>query len=158
MTGIKVVTVNRKAYHDYSILETYEAGIALTGTEIKSIRDGAAHIREAYAHPENGEVWLRNAHIAHYKPGSQFNHDPTRSRRLLLHRDQINYLTGKITQKGLTLIPLRLYLKNGKAKLELGLARGKKQYDKRKAIMERETRREMDREIKGRREQKEERR
>ncbi len=150
MTGIKVVTVNRKAYHDYSILETMEAGIVLTGTEIKSIRDGAVHIREAYAHPENGEVWLRNCHIAHYKPGSRFNHDPTRARKLLLHRDQINYIIGKMTQKGLTLIPLRLYLKNGKAKLELGLARGKKQYDKRKAIMERETRREMDRAIKDR--------
>jgi len=150
MTGIKVVTVNRKAYHDYSILETYEAGIALTGTEIKSIRDGAVHIREAYAHPENGEVWLRNAHIAHYKPGSRFNHDPVRPRKLLLHRDQINYVIGKTTQKGLTLIPLRLYLKNGKAKVELGLGRGKKQYDKRKTLMERDTRRQIDRAMKDR--------
>lgn len=150
MSGIKVVTVNRKAYHDYSIVETLEAGIVLTGTEIKSIRDGAVHINEAYAHPENGEVWLQNSHIALYKPGSRSNHDPRRRRKLLLHRDQINFIIGKVTQKGLTLIPLRLYLKNGKAKLELGLARGKKQYDKRKAIMERETRREMDRAIKDR--------
>ncbi|MBI4330739.1 MAG: SsrA-binding protein SmpB [Chloroflexi bacterium] len=143
----KVVSLNRKAYHDYTILETLEAGLALTGTEIKSIREGAVNIRDAYAHPEKGEVWLFNSHIARYDPGSLYNHEPTRPRKLLLHKDQINSLIGQMTQKGLTLIPLKLYLKNGKAKIELGVAKGKKLYDKRKSIQERETRLEMQRAV-----------
>jgi SsrA-binding protein len=148
--NVKVVATNRKAYHDYNILETLEAGLVLTGTEIKSIREGAVNIREAYAHPDKGEMWLFNSHIARYDPGSLFNHEPARPRKLLLHRDQINSLVGTMTQKGLTLIPLKLYLKNGLAKVELGLARGKRQYDKRKAIQEREDRRQIDRAMKQR--------
>ncbi len=146
--AIKVVTLNRKARHDYAILETIEAGIALTGTEIKSIRNGAVNIRDAYARPDNGEVWLHNSHIARYDPGSLYNHEPTRPRKLLLHRYEINSLIGKVTQKSLTLVPLKLYLKNGKAKVELGLARGKKLHDKRKTIIEREVRRQMDKAMK----------
>ena len=146
--AIKVVTLSRKARHDYAILETIEAGIALTGTEIKSIRNGAVNIRDAYARPDNGEVWLHNSHIARYDPGSLYNHEPTRPRKLLLHRYEINSLIGKVTQKSLTLVPLKLYLKNGKAKVELGLARGKKLHDKRKTIIEREVRRQMDKAMK----------
>lgn len=146
----KVVSLNRKAYHDYTILETVEAGLVLTGTEIKSIREGSVNIRDAYAHPERGEVWLLNSHIARYDPGSLYNHEPTRPRKLLLHKDQINSLIGKMTIKGLTLIPLKLYLKNGKAKIELGLAKGKKLYDKRKAIQERDTKMEMQKAMKQR--------
>lgn len=144
---IKVVAQNRKAFHDYAILDTMEAGLVLTGTEIKSIRAGAVNIRDAYAHPEKGELWLLNSHIARYDPGSLYNHDPARPRKLLLHKDQISSIIGKMTVKGLTLVPLKLYLKDGKAKLEIGLAKGKKLYDKRKAIQERETRIEMDRAI-----------
>ncbi len=150
MATIKVVSVNRKAFHDYLILETFEAGLVLTGTEIKSIREGAVNVRDAYAHPEKGEVWLLNSHIAHYDPGSRSNHDPTRPRKLLLHKDQIANIIGKISIKGLTLVPLKLYLKDGKAKVELGLAKGKKLYDKRKAIQDRETRLEVDRAMKQR--------
>ncbi len=146
----KVISLNRKAYHDYTILETVEAGLVLTGTEIKSIREGKAHIRDAYAHPEKGELWLLNSHIAPYDAGSIYNHDPGRPRKLLLHKDQIASLIGKITVKGLTVVPLKLYLKAGKAKVELGLARGKKLYDKRKTIQERETRLEMDRAMRHR--------
>lgn len=145
---IKVVTVNRKAYHDYNIVESIEAGIALTGTEIKSIRAGRVSLREAYAKPEKGELWLFNAHIAQYEGGNRYNHEPTRPRKLLLHRDEINDLLGKLARKGFTLVPLRLYLKKGIAKVEIGLARGKKLYDKRRSIIEREVDREMDRVVK----------
>ncbi|MDP2718547.1 MAG: SsrA-binding protein SmpB [Dehalococcoidia bacterium] len=147
----KIVSLNRKAYHDYDIQDSIEAGISLTGTEIKSIRIGAVNIRDAYAKHENGEMWLLNSHIARYDPGSVYNHEPDRRRKLLLHRKEINWLTGTMTQKGLTLIPLKLYLKKGKAKIELGLARGKKLHDKRKAIMERDVRRQIDQAIKQRR-------
>ncbi|MDZ4246250.1 MAG: SsrA-binding protein SmpB [Dehalococcoidia bacterium] len=147
----KIVSLNRKAYHDYDIQDSIEAGISLTGTEIKSIRSGAVNIRDAYAKHENGEMWLLNSHIARYDPGSIYNHEPDRRRKLLLHRKEINWLTGTMTQKGLTLIPLKLYLKKGKAKIELGLARGKKLHDKRKAIMERDVRRQIDQAIKQRR-------
>jgi SsrA-binding protein len=117
MENSKTVTLNRKAYHDYSILESVEAGISLKGTEIKSIREGRVNIRDAYAKPEHGELWLFNSHIASYKAGSHYNHDPERPRKLLLHRNQIDYLTGMVSRKGLTLVPLKLYIKKGQASL-----------------------------------------
>ncbi len=143
MESSKTITVNRKAYHDYHIEETIEIGIVLAGTEIKSIREGNVNIRDAYAKPENGEMWLHNAHIAAYKAGSYQNHDPHRKRKLLLHRKELYYLAAQTERKGLTLVPLKLYLKKGVAKLELGVARGKKMYSKKEAI----ARREMDRDI-----------
>ena len=145
----KIIAVNRKARHDYSIEETVEAGIALKGTEIKSIREGRVSLRESYARPEKGEMWLLGAHIAPYASGNRANHEPTRPRRLLLHREQINKLTAKTQEKGLTLVPLRMYLNGHLAKVELGLARGRKLYDKRQIIAQRETEREMERAIKG---------
>jgi SsrA-binding protein len=134
----RTIAVNRRAFHDYEILERYEAGLVLTGTEIKSIRSGRVDLRDAYARPENGELWLVNAYIAPYDPASIFNHDPRRPRKLLLHRSQINELTAAVSQKGLTVVALRIYIKNHVAKVELGLARGKRQYDKRRAMIERE--------------------
>src|SRR3989475_2659372 len=144
---VKVITVNRQAYHDYYVERTIEAGIALMGTEIKSIRDGNVNLRGAYAIARNGELWLENAHIAVYEHGNRYNHEPMRNRKLLLHRREIAQLQAKVETKGLTLIPLKLYLKGGKAKIELGLCRGKKLYDKRKAIAERDVKREMERVI-----------
>ncbi|OGO61232.1 MAG: SsrA-binding protein [Chloroflexi bacterium RBG_19FT_COMBO_48_23] len=149
-TKTKTITVNRKAYHDYHILESMEAGIVLTGTEIKSIRSGRVNIRDAYAKPEAGELWLVNAHIASYQAASQFNHEPNRPRKLLLHRRQIDELSGMVTQKGLTLVPLKLYIKRGVAKLELGVAKGKKLHDKREAMARRETEREIGRALRRR--------
>jgi SsrA-binding protein len=143
MAGEKTVTVNRKALHDYHILERLEAGISLTGTEIKAIRDGRVNLRDAYARPERGELWLVGAHIARYPPAGPFNHDPTRRRKLLLHRKQIRTLMREVDERGLTLVPLRLYLKGGRAKVELALARGKRRYDRRQAIARREADREM---------------
>jgi SsrA-binding protein len=145
---VKTVSLNRKAYHDYRILESVEAGIALTGTEVKSIRAGRVNIRDGYARPEEGELWLFNTHIALYEGGNRYNHEPTRPRKLLLHRKQINALAAKVMQKGFTIVPLKLYFKNGNAKVELGLARGKKLYDKRQSIARRETEREMERTMK----------
>ena len=150
MENSKTITFNRKAYHDYHILESLEAGIALKGTEIKSIRDGRVNIRDAYAKPERGELWLFNSHIAGYQAGSHFNHAPDRTRKLLLHRHQIDYLSGLVSRKGLTLVPLKLYIKKGIAKLELGVAKGKRAYDKRDAIARRETDREIERSLKRR--------
>jgi len=150
MAETKTITVNRKAYHDYHILETMEAGLVLTGTEIKSIRSGRVNIRDAYAKPETGELWLVNAHIASYQAASHFNHEPNRPRKLLLHRRQIDELAVMVTQKGLTLVPLRLYIKRGIAKLELGVARGKRLHDKREAIARRETEREIGRALRRR--------
>ncbi len=146
----KDVAVNRRALHDYEILERVEAGISLTGSEIKSVRAGKVSLQEAYARPENGQVWLRGAHIAEYAPASYQGHDPTRSRRLLLHKRQIEELQDEVNQKGLTLIPLRMYLKNGMAKLELALARGRRQYDKREAIAKKEAQREVERALRQR--------
>jgi SsrA-binding protein len=146
----KTVAQNRRARHDYLVTETIEAGIVLTGTEIKSIRAGRASLAEAYARIERGEAWLIGAHIAPYEQGNRFNHEPTRTRKLLLHRDQINELIGHTQAKGFALVPLRLYIRNGLAKLELGLARGKKAHDKRRAIAERDARRELERETKAR--------
>ncbi len=141
--AFKLITLNRKALHDYEILEKVEAGLVLTGTEIKSIRAGRANLRDAYARPEGGELWLVNAHIAQYPQGGIYNHEPTRPRKLLLHSDQLADLVANVTQKGLTIVPLRLYIRNHVAKVELGLARGRRQYDKRKVIARREAEREM---------------
>lgn len=148
--GIKVITVNRQAYHDYVVERTVEAGISLVGTEIKSIRDGKVNLRSSYALIRQGEVWLENAHIAVYDFGNRNNHEPMRRRKLLLHRREIQQLEAKVATKGLTLIPLKLYLKGGRAKVELGLCRGKKLYDKREAIAERDVKREMERIVRGR--------
>jgi SsrA-binding protein len=146
---IKDVASNRKAYHDYFIDETIEAGIALSGTEIKSVRGGRVNLRDSYAKIENGEAWLWNAHISAYDhAGKYFNHAPTRSRKLLLHKSEIRRLQMKTQAKGLTLVPLRMYLKRGKAKVEVALAHGKKLYDKRDALATREAGREMERAIK----------
>lgn len=148
--GLKVLASNRKAYHDYSIDETYEAGVALTGTEIKSVRAGSLNLRDSYAQVRNGELWLMNVHVAPYEPASRQNVDPYRDRKLLMHRKEILRLFSRVQEKGLTLIPLRVYLKKNRAKVELGLGRGKKQYDKRDAIAKRESEREMQRAAKSR--------
>jgi SsrA-binding protein len=138
------IATNRRARHDYEILETVEAGLVLRGTEVKSLRDSQVTFKDAYATIRNDEAWLRGCHINPYSHGTDANHDPERDRKLLLHRREINRLSGRIAERGLTLIPLRLYLKGGRVKLELGLARGRKTHDKRSAIKEREVRREMD--------------
>ncbi len=144
----ETIAVNRRARHDYAIEDTIEAGIVLTGTEIKSVREHKVNIAEAYARVDKGEAWLIGAHIAEYSQGNRNNHAPTRTRKLLLHRDQIAELTGLQAAKGLTIVPLRMYLSRGRAKLELGIARGKKTHDKRRSIAERDMRRELDRESK----------
>jgi SsrA-binding protein len=142
---VKVIAINRQAYHDYFVERTIEAGIALVGTEIKSIREGRVNLRGSYAIARNGELWLENAHIAVYEHGNRYNHEPLRNRKLLLHKREIEQLQEKVATKGLTLIPLKLYLKGGRAKIELGLCRGKKLYDKREAIAERDSKREIER-------------
>jgi SsrA-binding protein len=139
------ITVNRRARHDFHIDETVEAGIVLVGSEVKSLRAGKAQLKDSHARVQRGEVWLFNAHISPYAASAQFGHEPTRQRKLLLHRREIERLIGKVKERGLTLIPLRMYFKNGRAKVELGLARGKKLYDKRASIKEREAQREVDR-------------
>jgi len=141
----KTIAVNRKAYHDYHIEESVEAGLVLTGTEIKSIRAGRVNLRDAYARSEKGELWLLGAHIAQYPGGNRYNHEPKRPRKLLLHRRQIAELSGAVMRKGLTIVPLKLYLKNGIAKVELGLVRGKKVYDKREALALRDAQRQIER-------------
>ena len=137
MSAIKNVSVNRKARYDYEILDTVEAGLVLTGTEIKAIRQGRANLSDAYARTDNGELSLENSHIGHYEAASGNNHDPKRSRKLLLHKSQIDRLSRSVDEKGLTIVPLRLYLKRHLAKVELALARGRKRYDKRRVIIER---------------------
>ena len=146
----KTVAVNRRARHEYAVEETLEAGIALTGTEIKSIRAGRVNLAEAYARIERGEAWLIGAHIAPYEQGNRNNHEPTRTRKLLLHRDQISEQVGRTQAKGFTLVPLKLYIRNGMAKLEIGVAKGKKAHDKRRTIAERDARRELERSTKER--------
>lgn len=141
------IALNRAATHDYEILERVEAGLALTGTEIKSAREGRVNIREAYAREEGGELWLFNSHIAQYDKGNRNNHDPYRVRKLLLHKDEIRRLAEATRQRGLTIVPLAMYLKRGMAKLELGVARGRKAYDKREAIAKRDAEREMARAV-----------
>ena len=146
--AIKTIATNRKAYHNYHILDSIEAGIVLTGTEIKSIRMGRVSLGEAYVRPENGELWLLNAHIARYEAGSYMSHEPGRPRKLLLHHKQIDNLTSQVSEKGVTLLPLKLYIKDSLAKVEVALARGKKLYDKRESIARRETEREIGRVVK----------
>src|SRR5687768_4652405 len=144
----ETVAVNRKARHEYLITETFEAGIVLTGTEIKSIRAGKANLSDAYARVERGEAWLVGAHIAPYEAGNRHNHEPRRDRKLLLHRSEIDELMGRASAKGLTVVPLRLYITNrGRAKIELGLARGKQLHDRRRQIAERDSRRDIEREL-----------
>ena len=133
---------NRRARRNYDVLDTVEAGLVLTGTEIKAIREGRVNLSDAYGKPEGGELWLVNMHIAQYSAGSRNNHEPTRPRKLLLHRDEIIRLSRQVSERGLTLVPMRLYIRRHRAKVELGVARGRKLYDKRRAMIERERERE----------------
>ena len=148
--GIRLIAQNRKAYHDYFIKETYEAGLVLTGTEIKSVRKGSVSLRDAYARVDDGEVYIYNMHIAPYEQGNRFNHDPLRPRKCLLHKKEINHLYGAVRQRGVTLVPTKIYLKDGWAKVELALAKGKKLYDKREAAKERDANREIQRALRAR--------
>ena len=147
MDNIKVVATNRKAKFEYFLIETFEAGIALQGSEIKSIRAGQISLSEAYVQIDGREAWLQGAHIAPYEPANRFNHEPVRPRRLLLHKKEIGQLWDAIRQKGMTIIPTRVYLKDGRAKVEIALARGKKSYDKRDAIAKRDRERDSAREM-----------
>ncbi|GGF31948.1 SsrA-binding protein [Halobacillus andaensis] len=144
----KTIAQNKKANHDYFIEETFEAGLVLQGTEIKAIRAGRVNLKESFARINKGEVFIHNMHISHYEQGNIYNHEPTRSRKLLLHRKQINQLIGATQQKGYALVPLKLYIKNGVAKLLIGLGRGKKKYDKREDLKQKQVKREIDRAIK----------
>lgn len=141
----KVIAQNRRANHDYFIEETFEAGIVLQGTEIKSIRAGRVNIRDAFARVRNGEVFLYNMHVSPYEQGNRYNHDPTRTRKLLLNRREINKLSRETSQAGYAIVPLRIYIKNGFAKILIGLGRGKKQYDKREDLRRREAKRDIER-------------
>ena len=143
--GRQMVAQNRKARHNYEITDVYEAGLVLTGTEVKSLRAGRASLADGYAEVRDGEVWLRNVHIPEYDQGSWTNHEPRRSRKLLMRRDEIARLIGKTRERGLTLVPLSLYFKDGYAKVELALARGKKTHDKRQALVEKQAKREAER-------------
>lgn len=148
--GVKVIARNRKAHHDYHIVETFEAGIVLTGTEIKSIRQGRVNIQDSYARIEDGELFIMGMHISPFEHGNRHNVDPTRTRKLLMHAKEIQQLLGKTKTKGLTLIPLDVHLKNGFAKIQLALARGKKLYDKRETVAKRDAEREIQRRLKER--------
>ncbi len=149
--GMKNICTNRKARHDYQILEKMEAGLVLKGTEVKALREGQANLRDSYAAVEDGELYLHNSHISHYSMGNRFNHDPTRTRKLLMHAREIKRIYGKVREKGLTLVPLRLYFNDaGRVKVELGLARGRRTFDKRREIAERDAKREMRRAFKDR--------
>jgi SsrA-binding protein len=145
----RVVATNRRARHEYEILETLEAGLVLRGTEVKSLRTGQVNFKDSYATVRNSELWLLGCHISPYSHGTDANHDPERDRKLLLHRREITRLSGKIAERGLTVVPLKLYFKAGRAKIEIGLARGKKLHDKRATLRERETRREMDKAVRA---------
>lgn len=146
--SFKLVANNKKAYHDYFIEEKYEAGVALHGTEVKSLRMGKCSIKEAFVRIEGGEVFVYGMHVSPYEKGNIFNKDPLRVKKLLLHRQEINKMAGKITEKGYTLVPLQVYFKDGLAKVEIGLAKGKKLYDKRQAIAKKDQRREAEKEFK----------
>jgi len=150
-SGSKLITDNRRARHDYHLLERVEAGIQLTGTEVKSLRAGGAQLGQAYAEIRDGEAWLVGASIAEYAQGNLQNHRPERDRKLLLHRREIDSLEGKVREKGLTLVPTRLYFKDGRVKIELAVARGKERIDKRRDLAERDARRQIERELKSRR-------
>lgn len=149
--GRKLVCRNRRAWHEYKILETVEAGMVLVGTEVKSLREGRVNLKDSYAKVEGDEVFLVDAHISPYSHGNIMNHDPLRPRKLLLHKKELRRLSGKVCERGLTLIPLEIYFKAGRVKVELGLARGKRLYDKRAAIKKRDERRDLQRELKARR-------
>ena len=144
-SGDRLVTENRKARHDYEILETFEAGMVLTGSEVKSLRAGRANLKDSYARIDRDEAFLLNAHISPYAAASHFGHEPERNRKLLLHRAEIDKLNGRIQERGLTVIPLKIYFKNGRAKVLIGVGRGKKSYDKRESIKKREMERDADR-------------
>lgn len=148
--AIRRLATNKKAYHDYFIEETFEAGIALVGTEVKSVRDAKVNLKDSYASCDHGEVYVKNMHISPYEKGNIFNKDPLRVRKLLLHKSQINHLIGASAQPGFSLVPLSLYIKGSRVKLELAVVRGKKQYDKRASIAEKDAKRNIDRELKER--------
>ena len=150
MASRKVITVNRQARHEYNILETFEAGVSLTGSEVKSLRDGRANLKDGFARINKGEIFLFNVHISPYRYDREGSYEPTRNRKLLMHREEIHRLTGRVSEKGLTLIPLRMYFKRGKAKVEIALAKGKKLYDKRETLKRREAEREIRRTVAGR--------
>lgn len=149
--GIKVVGTNRKAYHDYHVEETLEAGIVLMGSEVKSIANGKINLTDAYCRVLDGELWLLHAHVSHYDPAARYGHEERRKRKLLAHRKEIDRLQAKILQKGLTLIPLKVYFKGGKAKVEVGLCRGKREYDKRETIKEKDMKKQLERDLSERR-------
>ncbi|GAA3623271.1 SsrA-binding protein SmpB [Streptomyces fenghuangensis] len=146
-TGRKLIAQNKKARHDYLILDTYECGLVLTGTEVKSLRQGRASLVDGFAQLDGGEAWLHNVHIPEYSQGTWTNHSARRRRKLLMHRAEIDKLIGKLQESGLTLVPLQLYFKDGRAKVEIALARGKKEYDKRHALREKQDRREAERAV-----------
>jgi SsrA-binding protein len=150
-SGEKLIAENRRARHDYHLLERVEAGLVLTGTEVKSLRDGRANLRRAYADVRDGEAWLVGAHISAYEQGSMGQHDPDRDRKLLLHRRELDSLAAKVNEKGLTLVPTRLYFKDGRAKVELALARGKERHDKRADLARRDADRQIERALRARR-------
>ena len=149
-SGEKIIATNKKAFHDYFVLEKLEAGLCLTGTEVKSSREGRVNLKDSYAAVKGGEAYLLNCHISPYSHGNRENHDPTRARKLLLHRKEIRYLWSQVRQKGVTIVPLRVYLKEGRAKVEIALAKGKKLYDKRETIAKRDAEREIERQYKSR--------
>ena len=148
-SGTKLIAENRRARHDFHLLERVEAGIVLTGTEVKSVREGRVNLQRAFADVRDGEVYLVGAHISEYAQGNLMNHDPDRDRKLLMHRREIDSLMGKVRERGLTLVPTRLYFKDGRAKVELALARGKEARDKRRDLAERDARRQIERALKG---------
>ena len=150
-SGEKLIADNRKAFHDFHILDTYEAGLALLGTEVKAIREGRVNLRDSYARAEAGEIWAYNIHISPYTHRGYADHEPTRRRKLLLHREEIRKLVGKTTERGMTLVPTKLYFKNGRIKIAIGLAKGKKEHDKRETIRRREAERETRAAVKERR-------
>ena len=149
--GEKLIADNRRARHDYHLLDRFEAGLVLTGTEVKSLREGKTSLQQAYADVREGEAWLNGVHIGEYRQGNRANHDPDRPRKLLLHRREIDRLYGQVREKGVTIVPTRLYFRDGRVKVELALARGKELHDKRRDIAARDARRPIDRELKSRR-------
>ena len=151
MPGVKVIATNRKAARDYNLEDRHEAGLVLTGTEIKSVRAGRVNLSDGYVQPRGGELWLLNIHIGPYDPAGRHGHEPRRARKLLLHRREINRLVARIQERGYTIVPTRLYLKGGRAKVEIALARGKRKYDKRQTIAKRDAQREIERALKDRR-------
>jgi SsrA-binding protein len=147
--GTKIIVRNRKARYEYEVLDTWEAGIVLQGTEVKALREGRANLQDAFARIDRGEMWLHNLHISPYEPGNRYNHDPLRTRKLLMHRQELRKLIGKVEQKGLTIVPLDLHFRRGKAKATIALVRGKKLHDKRQDLKEKDAKRDVQRELKN---------